>query len=111
MKIAMIGWEFPPFMSGGLGIHCLELTTQLARMGTDIDFYMPHMEMEGDLRVANHHKHLKIHEIEADPTLSPYGGTKSRSYDDAFNDAVWQYKMRVVDSFPCHDPDVTHAHD
>ena len=109
MKVGMIGWEFPPFMAGGLGIHCLELTTQLSKMGVDIDFYMPHMSLEGDLRVANHHKHLKIHEIEADPGLSPYGGT--RGYEESFNDAVWQYNMRVVDAWRSHDADVIHAHD
>ncbi len=111
MKVAMIGWEFPPFMAGGLGIHCLELTTQLAKMGVAIDFYMPHMALEGDLRVADHHRHLAIYEVEAEPSLSPYGGTRQRGYDDAFNDAVWQYNMRVVDAFRSHDADVLHAHD
>jgi len=105
----MIGWEFPPFMAGGLGIHCLELTTQLAKLGVDIDFYMPHMRLKGDLRVADHHKHLNIVEVEADPDLSPYGGT--RGYDEAFNEAVWQYNQRVVDAFQSHDADVLHAHD
>jgi len=107
----MIGWEFPPFMAGGLGIHCLELTTQLAKMGVDIDFYMPHIAIEGDLRVAQHHKHLRIHEVEAEPGMSPYGDSSRRRYDDAFNDAVWQYNMRVVDAFASQDADVIHAHD
>jgi glycosyltransferase involved in cell wall biosynthesis len=107
----MIGWEFPPFMAGGLGIHCLELTTQLAKMGVAIDFYMPHMALEGDLRVADHHKHLRILEVEAEPSLSPYGGTRTRGYDDAFNDAVWQYNMRVVDAWRSDDADLIHAHD
>lgn len=111
MKVAMIGWEFPPFMAGGLGIHCLELTTQLARMGVDIDFYMPHMAVEGDLRVADHHKHLRIHEVEAEPGMSPYGDSSKRGYDAAFNEAVWQYNLRVVDAFASHDADVVHAHD
>ena len=111
MKVGMIGWEFPPFMAGGLGIHCLELTTQLAKMGVDIDFYMPHMSLEGDLRVANHHKHLRIHEVEADPGLSPYGDSRQRGYEETFNDAVWQYNMRVVDAWRSDDADVIHAHD
>lgn len=110
MKVAMIGWEFPPFMSGGLGIHCLELTTQLSKQGHDIDFYMPHVATEGDLRVATHHKHLKIVEVEADPDITPYHPAK-RGYDEAFNDAVWQYNRRVADAFESHDADVLHAHD
>ena len=110
-KVAMIGWEFPPFMAGGLGIHCLELTTQLAKLGVGIDFYMPHMALEGDLRVAQHHRHLNIVEVEADPTFSPYGGTRSRGYDEAFNDAVWQYNQRILHEFRSHDADLIHAHD
>ena len=107
----MIGWEFPPFMSGGLGIHCIELTTQLAKLGVDIDFYMPHMKLKGDVRVAEHHRHLNIVEVEADPDLSPYGGSGPRGYEESFNDAVWKYNQRVVDEFRSHDADVLHAHD
>ncbi len=111
MKVAMIGWEFPPFMAGGLGIHCLELTTQLARLGLTIDFYMPHMAVEGDLRVAQHHRHVNIIEVEADPLLSPYGGSPTSKYSDAFNASVDEYNRRVVDAFQSHDADVIHAHD
>jgi glycosyltransferase involved in cell wall biosynthesis len=111
MKVGMIGWEFPPFMAGGLGIHCLELTTQLAKLGVEIDFYMPHMSLEGNLRVAEHHRHLRIHEVEADPDIAPYEGNRTRGYDEAFNDAVWQYNMRVVDAWTSHDADIIHAHD
>jgi glycogen synthase len=41
MRIAMLGWEFPPFISGGLGVHCFELTKALGEKGNQIDFYMP----------------------------------------------------------------------
>ncbi len=41
MRIAMIGWEFPPFMSGGLATHCYFLTRELSKLGVQIDFYMP----------------------------------------------------------------------
>jgi len=37
----MIGWEFPPFMSGGLATHCFYLTRELAAQGVEIDFFMP----------------------------------------------------------------------
>ncbi|HQT44957.1 MAG TPA: glycogen/starch synthase, partial [Candidatus Micrarchaeota archaeon] len=41
MRIAMLGWEFPPFISGGLGVHCYELSRKLANLGLEIDFFMP----------------------------------------------------------------------
>ncbi|MFH1106536.1 MAG: glycosyltransferase family 4 protein [Candidatus Micrarchaeota archaeon] len=37
----MLGWEFPPAVSGGLGVHCYELTKALSMRGAEIDFYMP----------------------------------------------------------------------
>ena len=37
----MIGWEFPPFMSGGLATHCYYLTRELAAQGVEIDLFMP----------------------------------------------------------------------
>jgi len=38
MKVAMIGWEYPPFKSGGLGTHCYGLTRSLADKNVKIDF-------------------------------------------------------------------------
>lgn len=114
MKVAMLGWEFPPFMAGGLGIHCLELTQGLARMGVAIDFYMPHMpSVAGGLRVSEHHGHLNILEVEAEP-MDPYGGhtrDKARRYERNFNAAVALYNARLVDAFRSHDADVLHCHD
>jgi glycosyltransferase involved in cell wall biosynthesis len=37
----MLGWEFPPFNSGGLGTACLGLTKALSRNGHDITFVLP----------------------------------------------------------------------
>ncbi len=111
MKVAMLGWEFPPFLAGGLGIHCLEVTLDLARRGVAIEFYMPHMAtIEGGMRVAEHHSHLDIKEVEADPSISPYGGGQAQ-YEHNFNDAVALYNERLVASFDSHDADVIHAHD
>ncbi len=41
MRVAMLGWELPPFVSGGLGVHCYYITRELAALGVEIDFYMP----------------------------------------------------------------------
>jgi glycosyltransferase involved in cell wall biosynthesis len=110
MKVAMLGWEFPPFIAGGLGIHCLELTTRLAAHGADITFYMPHMRsIEGDQRVADLYHHMRIVEVEAETDMGPYEGR--RGYDENFNEAVAVYNARLVDAFDSHDADVIHCHD
>ena len=41
MKVAMLGWEFPPLSLGGLGIYTKYLTKALSDKGIDIDFFMP----------------------------------------------------------------------
>ena len=43
MKILMLGWEFPPHISGGLGTACEGLTLGLARKGAEITFVVPHL--------------------------------------------------------------------
>jgi glycosyltransferase involved in cell wall biosynthesis len=41
MKILMLGWELPPYNSGGLGVACLGLAKALANKGAKITFVMP----------------------------------------------------------------------
>ncbi len=41
MRIFMLGWEFPPFLAGGLGTACHGLTKSLARQGHEILFVLP----------------------------------------------------------------------
>jgi glycogen(starch) synthase len=43
MKTVMLGWEFPPFISGGLGTACYGLTKAMGRAGTEIVFLLPRM--------------------------------------------------------------------
>jgi len=42
MKVLMLGWEFPPHISGGLGTACHGLARALVRRGTSITFVLPH---------------------------------------------------------------------
>jgi glycogen synthase len=41
MRVFMLGWEFPPFISGGLGTACYGLTKAMSSLGTDILFVLP----------------------------------------------------------------------
>jgi glycosyltransferase involved in cell wall biosynthesis len=41
MRVLMLGWEFPPFISGGLGTACYGLTKGLSRLGVDVTFVLP----------------------------------------------------------------------
>ncbi len=41
MRILMLGWEFPPFISGGLGTACYGLTKALNRQNAQVLFVLP----------------------------------------------------------------------
>ena len=41
MRVLMLGWEFPPFISGGLGTACYGLTRAMSLLGTEIIFVLP----------------------------------------------------------------------
>lgn len=38
----MLGWELPPYNSGGLGVACYHLSKALAQEGAKIDFVLPY---------------------------------------------------------------------
>jgi glycosyltransferase involved in cell wall biosynthesis len=41
MRVFMLGWEFPPYISGGLGTACFGLTKALSRQQVRITFVLP----------------------------------------------------------------------
>src|SRR5690349_19645119 len=41
VRVLMLGWEFPPYISGGLGTACYGLTKALSHAGADILFVLP----------------------------------------------------------------------
>jgi glycogen(starch) synthase len=41
IKTLMLGWEFPPFISGGLGTACYGLTKAMDRLGMPVTFILP----------------------------------------------------------------------
>lgn len=41
MRVLMLGWEFPPYISGGLGTACYGLTKGLDEVGVEVVFVLP----------------------------------------------------------------------
>ncbi|HEY4329992.1 MAG TPA: glycogen/starch synthase, partial [Phycisphaerae bacterium] len=41
MRVFMLGWEFPPMVSGGLGVACYGLVKALNSMSVDVLFLVP----------------------------------------------------------------------
>ncbi len=41
MRVLMLGWEFPPYITGGLGTACFGLTKAMNRRGMQVTFVLP----------------------------------------------------------------------
>ncbi len=42
LHLTILGWELPPYNSGGLGAACLQMSKSLAKKGAAIDFVLPY---------------------------------------------------------------------
>ena len=87
----MLGWEFPPFITGGLGTACHGLTKALAQLGIEITFVLPRA-------VGNQHvTHVKV--------LTPGSQTGASSFRVS---ELKNVKFRTIDSplQPYSTPDV-----
>lgn len=68
MRVFMLGWEFPPFISGGLGTACYGLTKALDQLGVNIIFCLPkavdsRYTTHVKLLTPNQKKSLKLSEL------------------------------------------------
>lgn len=55
----MLGWEFPPYITGGLGTACFGLTKALDRAGVDVTFVLP---KSVDESIASHVQLVSPHD-------------------------------------------------
>jgi glycogen synthase len=107
LRVGMLGWEFPPFIAGGLGVHCYHLTECLAQRGVKLDFYMPDVK-DAPSRVG----WMRLHRV-PDPMVNPYSTMGNRAqYVQEFAQAVDLYNRAVAQAVPKDAGyDVIHAHD
>lgn len=87
MKVFMLGWEFPPYNVGGLGIACEGLAKSFIKKGMDVTFVMPNAPKGAhsdflNLIVASHKEfseeefsNLNIKKV--DSLLTPYMSSES----------------------------------
>lgn len=81
----MLGWEFPPFISGGLGTACYGLTRALDRLGHEVLFVLPRAV---DRSFASHVKLLSPDAGAADAVSGPL------AMPALTEEAAQQYSMR-----------------
>jgi glycogen(starch) synthase len=105
MRVAMIGWEYPPFTVGGLGTHCYGLTRSLCNKGVKVDFYMPQTKHGA----TSENRNLVIKEV-GETTVFPYDRPESNEIAGQFFEAVSRYNTLVVSKVK-GTYDVIHCHD
>jgi len=135
IKTLMLGWEFPPYISGGLGTACYGLTKAMGRLGMEVTFLLPRM---GPVRLAGGSEmvlesgfpHVRLRAVAS--SLVPYGrfgnprsarGTTAKAgqqeeaaggpapYGPNICEEVQRYATRVMKIAETEEYDVIHAHD
>lgn len=105
MKIAMLGWEYPPFKVGGLGTHCYGLTRSLIDKDVTIDFYMPKTKHTASKDKRN----LNIKTV-GEAVIFPYDRPDDKELSGQFFESVYRYNDLLIqrvqgkyDLIHCHD--------
>jgi glycosyltransferase involved in cell wall biosynthesis len=108
----MLGWEFPPFISGGLGTACYGLTKAMSKLGLDVTFVLPRMvhaenmashislrtpaDIKGGQFIeeweTNELKNVKVRTI--DSPLQPY--STAESYQEQIEELIRTKKQRLT---------------
>lgn len=124
MKILMLGWELPPYNSGGLGVACYHLARALAEHGASIDFVLPHLaEHDGPdfMTVKTAVPASKVATITTTTLPSAYTGSCASCRESALpcahgdiatiRDLQHLYVEYVEEYVRVEKPAVIHAHD
>jgi glycogen(starch) synthase len=96
----MFGWEYPPHVVGGLGVHSAELTRRLVSYGVEVDFYKP--KIDG----SPTDKHIRFMEILLGGAVTPDTYTLKD-----FNSAVAEYNTKLREKFDPIGVSIIHCHD
>jgi glycogen synthase len=137
MRVLMLGWEFPPHITGGLGTACHGLTCALSDEGVEVVFVVPHahgdedadavvlvngddVEEETDTGGISLPAGMRLERVDAD--LRPYdgatvvrtpqsGGRRPDHYGTDLFSEVARYARKVSALAETEEFDVVHAHD
>ena len=106
MKVLMLGWEFPPHISGGLGTACHGLTKALDAALVDVIFVLPRSpekrfetlertagstsQSPTTQAIAEHFEHVTFRTVVAQ--LDPYAPAESR----VIRESAWQTRQNDI---------------
>jgi len=108
----MIGWEFPPAKTGGLGTHCYELVKNLSKKNINVTLLIPKRTENVKHDIPN----VEIIEV-GSTALNPYNTTSSdnttfeKGYGWNFFEEVKAFNRKCVEVAKNKKFDVIHCHD
>jgi glycogen(starch) synthase len=119
MKILMLGWELPPYNSGGLGTACYQLCKALSKKDIDIEFILPYEADHGIdfMKVTAASKQdVETFLLSGNAYDSAYYHlwekvNKSNTDGLSLHDQVHLYEHAVASMVEEKEYDVVHAHD
>ena len=115
MKVLMLGWELPPFNSGGLGTACYQLCKALSKKDVDIDFILPYKAEHGidfmNITAAQPQGVASI--LRSGIAYDSYKYTLESGSEEWFGiyDQQQLYEQSVVSLVKDRQFDIVHAHD
>lgn len=119
MKILMLGWELPPYNSGGLGVACFHMAKALAETGAEIDFVVPYANKHPEINfmnILNATEFSNTHKFGAgaydSKNFSKIHSSKKEN-PHSIREIQAEY-LKFLEKYltdPKNHPDVIHAHD
>ncbi|MFH1473442.1 MAG: glycosyltransferase family 4 protein [Candidatus Aenigmatarchaeota archaeon] len=111
MRILVLGWEFPPAKTGGLGTHCYELVKNLGRKGVNVLLFVPKRSKNINYNLEN----VEVVEV-GSAIRNPYNSVKpatvfEEGYGWNFFDEVKEFNRKCVELALKMDFDMIHCHD
>ena len=136
-RVLMFGWEYPPFISGGLGTACYWLVNALTEKGIKIDFLTPHQRNDKSLcaeapeynpttTIKTEMEHLSkalgnlLRKISIPSNLTPYPSAaissdtekqEKEELEKVLEEALNKFNKAASDALKGSKFDLIHAHD
>lgn len=112
MRILMLGWEFPPAKTGGLGTHCYELVKTLGSKNVSVILLIPKRSQNVKHNIPN----VEIEEV-GSVSIMPYNSNREstmtfeKGYGWNFFKEVEAFNRKCVEVALKKNFDAIHCHD
>ena len=109
----MIGWEYPPNNSGGLGVACQGIVENLVDQGEEILLVLPNQNKteEGKRDGFSTQSGKKYSVLYVHSPLRPYAGRDGKKYSGDLIADVESFARKVLVAVKNEDFDIIHVHD